>query len=51
MKIDWEDIAVKILVGIVILVQVGFTLYAAQSMTDTEKTNLIIELQQEQQQE
>jgi hypothetical protein len=50
-KIDWEDLLTKIAIGVFILFFCGMTLYAMHGMTDEEKTNFIMMLQQEQLQE
>lgn len=51
MKIDWEKILTMIAIGAFILFFSGMTLYAFRGMTDEEKTDFIIMLQQQQLQE
>ena len=46
-NIDWENVAIKILIGIFFVAQIGFTLYAVQGMTAEEKTDFILEIQPE----
>ena len=36
-KIDWEEVIVKVLLGIFVIFTTGMTLYAMQGMTEEEK--------------